>query len=99
MIDLTKAAAYVAATGTIGGGALALDHLHVPASWAEKHEAEHRVRTIFDLADRAEGADAPDWLCDAIEQEFIALCTENPDHYLCEDPEPKQDIMEGAGCE
>jgi hypothetical protein len=99
MIDVTKVSATVAAVGAVGGGALTLDNLHVPSSWAESHEADHRVRTIFELADRSFEAGAPDWLCDAIEQEFIMLCTDAPDHYLCEDPEAKKDIMEGAGCE
>lgn len=99
MIDIPKAAAYVLATGSIGGGALALDHMHVPAGWAKSHEADHRVRTIFELADRSKMSGSPDWLCDAIEQEFIALCSENPEHYLCKDPKAKSDIKRGAGCE
>lgn len=95
---LTQAAAVFVSIGTIGGGALTLDHLHASQAWATQHDGEHRVRTIFQYMRQAQRDSPEDWLCNAIEAEFIALCTEVPDHYLCRDPEAKDDIESKAGC-
>lgn len=96
---LTQAATVVVAIGGIGGGALTLDHLHASQLWANQHEAEHRVRTIFTYMRQAQRDGPETWLCNALEEEFINLCTEVPEHYLCRDPDAKTDIKAKAGCE
>ena len=93
-----QAAATLIAIGSIGGGAMTLDHLHASQVWANQHEAEHRVRTIFTYMEQAQRDGPADWLCRAIEEEFISLCTEVPRHYLCRDPDAKADIKQKAGC-
>ena len=98
MNTLTQAATVITAIGVVGGGALTLDHLHASQSWANQHVGEHRVRTIFQYMRQAQRDGPADWICNAIAEEFISLCTEVPDHYVCRDPEAKDDIMSKAGC-
>ena len=95
---VTKAGSTVVAIGIVGGGALTLDHLHAPRSAITAIESQLRVDRIFDLVDQAAASGSPDWLCRAIEQEFISLCTEQPDHYLCTDPDAKRGLKARAGC-
>ncbi len=95
MNSIITAAAVVAAIGSIGSGALYLDHAHASSSDFEKHLSEQRVRTIFSYMDQISQHGPQSWLCRALDEEFIALCTELPDHAMCED---RQDIMEEVGC-
>lgn len=98
MNTLTQAAAAIVSIGAIGSGALTLDHLHASQAWATQHDGEHRVRTIFQYMRQAQRDGSEQWICNALEEEFIGLCTDVPDHYLCRDPEAKDDIMTKAGC-
>ena len=98
MNALIQAASVITAIGVIGGGAMTLDHLHASQAWANQHVGEHRVRTILLYMEQAQRDGPADWLCRAIEEEFISLCTEVPRHYMCRDPEAKADIKKKAGC-
>lgn len=98
MNPIVTGASVVTAIGVIGGGALTLDKLHAKQAWATSHESQHRVGTIFQLAERSRQLGNEQWLCDALEKEFIQLCSESPNHYLCEDPNAKRDILQKAGC-
>ena len=91
------AAAVVVAIATTGGGALKLNDMHAPREDFNQHVSSDRVRTILDYVDRAK-RERSDWICRAIESEFIALCTELPDHYLCTDPSARKDLKKKAGC-
>jgi hypothetical protein len=68
------------------------------ASDFDRHLARERVQTIFDLLEQAQENNSPDWVCRAINKEFIDLCSESPDHYLCDDPDAKREILTKAGC-
>jgi hypothetical protein len=52
MIDLPKIAAMVIAAGTIGGGALALDKMHVSTQEFEKHLEYQQSRYVLDLKEQ-----------------------------------------------
>ena len=92
---IVTAAAVVTALSGIGSGALYLDHLHASAADFEKHLSEQRVRTIFSYMDQIGQQGPQPWLCRALDEEFIALCTELPNHALCAD---RKEIMEEVGC-
>jgi len=96
---LGKSAAMVGAIGTIGGGALALDHLHASQSWASQHQAQHRVNQIFDYVKLAEESGAAQWICEAIQKELIELCNEDKVNFLCENADAVRDIKRRAGCQ
>lgn len=49
MISLPQIAASVVAVGTIGGGALTLDHLHVASEDFEKHLEYEQQRYVLQL--------------------------------------------------
>lgn len=95
---IKSAAAVVAAIGSISGGALYLDHLHAPREQMEQMQSADRVNTILQLVEQAHHEGADDWLCRAIEAEFIQLCTDRPDHYLCVDPDARHSLKRKAGC-
>lgn len=95
--SLNEAKGAVLAITAIGAGALGLDARHAKHDDVVSLKADSRVATIFNLKDQAQRDGASQWLCRAIEEQFVALCTEAPDHYLC-DPEAKQDILTSAGC-
>jgi len=96
---IIKAASIVIAIGTIGGGALTLDHLHAPRETVERMQSQDRVRTIMDLVETAHHEGKADWICRAIEEEFAQLCTEtNGQHYFCTDKEAKKALKAKAGC-
>ena len=91
---IIKAAAICTAIGTIGTGAYTLDTRHAPYSIV----GEIRVGSIFDLVEIAQRDGPSDWICRAIEEEIIELCSDDPDHYLCRDDEAAESIKEKAGC-
>ena len=97
MNPIIAAAAVVTAIGTIGGGAMFLDHAHVASGDFSKHLSEQRVRTVFSYMDQIKEAGPQDWLCRALDEELIHLCTELPDHAMCRDG-AMDDIMDEAGC-
>jgi len=92
---VVKAASVVSACGVIGGGALYLDTTHVQATEFSAHISESRVRTIFGYLDQIDKNGPQPWLCRALHQEFVQLCTEVPHHSLCQD---RQAIMQSTGC-
>lgn len=105
---LKGAAACVVSVGTIGGGLLAVDSRYDPKGEAEKVRQEYKLEVtgirsdlrgdrILELAKDARDEDSPDYLCDALEREFVALCTEQPGHYLCI-PDTQRQIKAKAGC-
>ena len=94
---LTKAATVVTAIGTVGGGALYLDHRHAPAETVGEIKAELRVDRIFRLVDQASANGSPKWLCDALDKELVTLCTDEPDHYLC-GTDARRELKAKAGC-
>jgi len=92
--------------GIVVSGVYKLEERHAPRSAVDEVHAEvqsvkasGRVETILDLVDQAHREGAAGWLCRAIEAEFIQLCTDMPQHYLCTDPEAKQELKRKAGCE
>jgi hypothetical protein len=91
---LKTAAAAVTAAGTIGGGAVVLDSRHAPMSVM----SDIGVMEIFDLVEIAQRDGSEDWICRAIDEAIIALCSEDEDHYLCRDPEAAENIRKKAGC-
>lgn len=102
---LNEAKGAIAAVALIGGGAIGMDARHPKYSDLDGVRAEvmslkadTRVRDILHLRDQARREGAPEWLCKAIEEQFVLLCNESPDHYLCRDPAAKREIMSSAGC-
>lgn len=94
-----KAAALVTAVATIGAGAIGMDTRHVSQVEFNSHVSSNRVRTILDLTEQSQRSGAPTYLCRALDAEFAALCTEQPRHYFCDDPDTKREIMAKAGCQ
>lgn len=108
ILSLKELAAAVVAVGGISGSALTLNALHEPRGEAEKVRVElmqvtggiqtdMRVDRILKMAAESANSGSPQWLCEAIEKELIALCTDDPDHYLCAD-DPRREIKAKAGC-
>lgn len=96
---LKATAAGVVAIGTIGGGVLTLDSRHVAQEEFDSYVSSNRVQTILSLANEAKSEGSPDYLCKALDAEFASLCTEQPDHYFCDDPQIRKDIVKKAGCD
>lgn len=92
---LKSTAASVVAIGGIGGGVIALDTRHAPMSVM----GEIGVMEIFDLVEIAQRDGKEDWICRAIDQAIIDLCSKNQDHYLCRDSEAAKNLKKKAGCE
>lgn len=86
------------ALGVIGGSAIGLDHMHVSQGDFNTHMEADRVQTILTLVEQSRAEGSPAWMCRIIEAEFIELCTRNPDHYLCNDPDAKRELTAKAGC-
>ncbi len=97
MNPIIAGAAIVTAIGTIGGGAMFLDHAHVASGDFSKHLSEQRVQTIFSYMDQIKANGAQEWLCRALEEELIYLCTELPQHAMCRDGANER-ILNDAGC-
>jgi hypothetical protein len=57
-----------------------------------------RVGTIFDLVKQGQESGGEAWVCRAIEEELIQLCSEMPEHYLCNDKEAMENLRKQAGC-
>ncbi len=95
----------LAGAGTLIGATLYIEDAHdalaaehnelVPHSEFDGHLAEQRVRTIFGYMDQIRASGPQTWLCDAMKQEFIELCTALPDHAMCND---RGEIIEQMGC-
>jgi hypothetical protein len=96
MNPIIAGAAVVGAIGSIGSGALYLDHSHVAASDFERYLAKERVRTIFDYLDQIRIDEPHPWLCRALKEEIIELCVDLPDHAICID---RDKIMDETNCE
>jgi hypothetical protein len=97
MIDLAQAAKYVTAIGVILGGGFAAEDRYAPATAVSEIQSEMRVDRIFRLIDEAQANGSPDWLCNALDAEFVELCTDEPDHYLCSS-DARDGLYEKAGC-
>jgi hypothetical protein len=97
MIDLLTAAKYVTAIGVIGGAAIGADIRYAPASTVSELKSELRVDRIFDLVNQAASSGSPGWLCQALDREFVTLCTDLPSHYLC-GTEARRELKAKAGC-
>lgn len=97
MIDLGQAAKYVTAIGVIIGGGLAAEDRYAPAQAVSEIKSELRVDRIFRLVGEAQANGSPAWLCNALDAEFVALCTEQPEHYLCGD-EARRELKAKSGC-
>ncbi len=95
---LTDSAKVVTAIGLIGGGAYVLDERHASQEEFEQFVSSSRVQTILDLAEQSKREGSPGYLCRAIHAEFAALCTEQPKHYFCTDPDAKRELLAKAGC-
>lgn len=89
------AAAIVTSVGVVGGGAITLDARHAPISVM----GDIGVMEIFDLVEIAQRDGKAEWICRAIDQAIIELCSDNPDHYLCRDTEAAHDLKKKAGCD
>lgn len=97
MIALKQAAEYVTAIGVIVLGGLAAEDRYAPAHAVSEIKSELRVDRIFSLVREARANGSPDFLCDALDAEFVTLCTEQPDHYLCDD-KARFEMKAKAGC-
>ena len=105
MNAIIQAAAVITAIGTIGTGVMVTQNQHtaladehdllVPHAELDQHLAEQRVRTIFSYMDQIMQQGPQPWLCRAMNEEFIQLCTDIPDHAMCPD---RSEIIESAGC-
>lgn len=95
MNPVTAAAAIITSIGTIGGGALYLDHAHVASGDFERYLAKERVGVIFDYMDQIRAQEPQPWLCRALEEEIIELCVDLPDHAICLD---RDKIIDEVGC-
>ena len=96
MISLPQIAAAVVAVGSIGGGALALDRMHVSASdfkdYIEQQQAADEREYVRDLKNdirdiKGALADDPDeeYLIEALAELIDELCEFRPDDALCTD--------------
>lgn len=108
-LALKEAASAVTCLAIVGGGALGMNELHEPRGEVEKVRAEFhaetaglqadlRVDRIRSLVRESRDENGPVYLCDAIDAEIIALCSENKDHYLCSDSVIRQ-MKAKAGCD
>ena len=97
MNPIITAAAIMAAIGSIGSGALYLDHAHVASEDFKRHLSEQRVQTIFSYMDQIKANGPQDWLCRAMDEELIYLCTELPQHAMCRDG-AMANILDEVGC-
>jgi len=97
MNPFISAAAIVTAIGTIGSAGIYLDHSYVASESFEKHLSEQRVRTVFEYMDQIRQAGPEPWLCDALVQELVHICTELPEHALCRD-DAREELIEKVGC-
>ena len=106
---LNEAKGAIAAIALIGGGIITLDARHDPKGAAEKVQQELdlevtgirsdlRINRILQLMKDSQAEGAPDYLCNALEQEIISLCSEQPNHYLCS-PQTQAEIKSKAGCQ
>ena len=95
---LNEAKGALMAVTAIGGGAISLNQLHVSQAEFDQFVAGNRVQTILQLQQQAAREGSPAYLCAALEAEFAALCTEQPDHYFCVDSTAKREILAKAGC-
>lgn len=95
-MNLPQIAASVAAVGTIGGGALALDNMHVAAEDFEKYiqqqqmadEREYVADLKKDIRDVKSGLiEHPNeaWLVEALAELIDELCELRPLDKMCED--------------
>lgn len=98
MMEISTLAKAVVALGVIGGSTLTLDRLHVSQNDYDTFVSSSRVQTILSLADQSQAEGSPGYLCRALTAEFVALCTEQPKHYFCTDPDARKEIMLKAGC-
>lgn len=99
---LNEAKGAILAVTAIGGGAVGLNQMHVNRGEYEEFVSANRVQTILQLAKDSRDEGGPAYLCRALEAEFVALCTERPDHYFCkgqEGFEAKRDVLAKAKCE
>ncbi len=97
MNPIVAGAAVVMAVSSIGGGAVYLDNAHVAAGDFSKHLSEQRVQTIFSYMDQIKANGAQEWLCRALDEELIYLCTELPEHAMCRDG-ARERILNEVGC-
>lgn len=93
---IVVASSVVTAIGVIGGGALYLDNAHVASEDFERYLAKERVGVIFEYMDQIERQGPQPWLCQSLQEEFIELCVDLPDHPMCID---RREIIEEVGCD
>lgn len=95
IVDTAKAVgATCAAIGTVTGGVIAADGRYAPISVMY----DVAVGSILDLVKRAEDNPGEEWLCVAINEELIKLCSRDPNHYLCR-AEIQENLRRDAGCQ
>lgn len=97
MIDIPQIAKYVTAVGVIIGAGFAADERYAPASTVSELQSQLQVDRIFRLVDEAQANGSPAWLCNALDAEFVELCTNEPEHYLC-GTEARHELKAKAGC-
>lgn len=95
---LNEAKGAIVAVTAIGGGLFVMDSRHFPMEDGVEMQSSNRVNTIIELVKQAESSGRQDWICNAIEKELIALCTEQSNHYLCTDPQAMANLRARAGC-
>ena len=101
LASLSEAKGAVLAVTAIGGGAIGLHQMHVPRAEYDEFVASNRVQTILQLAKDSRDEGGPIYLCRALEAEFIALCSEQKNHYFCsgqQGAEARKDILAKAKC-
>ncbi len=95
---ISNAAKIVTALGVIGGGTAAIEIRYAHQDQVDQMQAADRVRAIYDLVEIAQRDGPEPWICRAIDEEHLALCTELPGHYLCTDPDAFPALKSRAGC-
>jgi hypothetical protein len=96
MMNLTQAAAGVVAIGTIGGGAVTLDKLHVAAEDFDKYVQQQQMaderdfvrelkKDIRDIQGSLIESPDEEYLIEALAELIDQLCEIRPDDRLCED--------------
>lgn len=98
LTSLNEAKGAIVAITAVGGGGIALNNMHVNQDDYDAYVSGNRVQTILSLAEQSKNEGSPAYLCRALQSEFAALCTELPNHYFCEDPDARKEIMAKAGC-
>lgn len=95
---LNEAKGVIVAIAAILGVGITAETRYFPMDDGVAMQSADKVRAIYDLVEIAQRDGPQAWICRAIDEEHLALCTELPGHYLCTDPDAFPAIKAKAGC-